>query len=326
MARSENQKIKILRLYEYLKSHSNEEEPCSMNDIIKALEEQGIKCERKSIYSDIKILQKFGYDIKCKGYKYYLEEQGLTNAQLRILLDMTQSATFLTVNQTNEISSALSNLAGSQKIELAEEQVICFDKVKHNNNEVLKTIEHINLAIDKCKKVSFKYFHIGFGGKIKYAKDGERYEENPVGLLFNEGRYYFICYSDKYDDIVVYRVDRIKDMAIEWNKTMDENDGNTQIVGDLKDRLTAFGMWNTPIKSVTLLVDNNYIEDMYDKFGSGIKTSPYGAKQFTFTEKVNVNDTFFGWVASYGSHVKILSPKDVKNDFVKKINESLSQY
>lgn len=326
MARSENQKIKILRLYEYLKSHSNEEEPCSMNDILKALEEQGIKCERKSISSDIKILQQFGYNIKRKGYKYYLEEQGLTNAQLRILLDMTQSASFLTVNQTNEISSALSNLAGSQKIELADEQVICFDKVKHDNSEVLKTIKFINLAIDKCKKVSFKYFHIGFDGKPKFAKNGGRYEENPVGLLFNEGRYYFICYSDKYNDIVVYRVDRIHDMKIEKDKTMDENDGNTRIVGDLKDRLTAFGMWNTPIKRVTLLVDNNFIEDIYDKFGSGITTSSYGAKQFTFTEKVNVNDTFFGWVASYGKHIKILAPEEVKNEFVSKLQESLSQY
>ncbi|MGN0807239.1 MAG: helix-turn-helix transcriptional regulator [Candidatus Coproplasma sp.] len=326
MARSENQKIKILRLYEYLKNHSNEEEPCSMNDIIKALEEQGIKCERKSIYSDIKILQQFGYDIKCKGYKYYLEEQGLTNAQLRILLDMTQSATFLSTDQTEQITSALVNLAGSQKVELAEEQVICFDKIKHNNGEVFKTIELINLAIDKCKKVSFRYFHLGFGGAQKYAKGGERYEENPVGLLFNQGQYYFICYSDKYNDVVVYRVDRIKEMQIERDKTMDENNGNTRICGDLKYRLTAFGMWNNPVESVTLIVENAFIEDMYDKFGSGITTRPYGVNHFTFTEKISVNDTFFGWVASYGSHVKILSPEKVKDEFVKKLNESLSQY
>ena len=52
MARSE-QKLKIIYLVDVLRQHSDENNPISMEEIIKHLEFKGIKAERKSIYDDI---------------------------------------------------------------------------------------------------------------------------------------------------------------------------------------------------------------------------------------------------------------------------------
>lgn len=49
-------KIKTLLIYQFLEKYSDEDNPISTTDLIKLLEKQGITCERKSIYSDIKAL------------------------------------------------------------------------------------------------------------------------------------------------------------------------------------------------------------------------------------------------------------------------------
>lgn len=327
MAKGKNQRLKVLKIYEYLKYHSDKNHPRTMSEIIKALKDQGIDCERKTIYSDIDALKEFGYKIKNKGYKYYLEEQGLNVEQLRFLLDATQSAAFLTTEQTEEISSALEELAGEHKTELVSDQVLFFEKVKHSNAEVLDTVRLINHAVELDCKVSFKYFSTGLDGERKFRKDGARYTENPICLVFNDGLYYLICYNEKYDDMVIYRVDRISDMHIERGKPIKHTDKDGQIYGDnVKDRLTAFGMWHSEVKSVKLLVHNRYVEEMYDKFGRDIYVRPYDKDHFTFTEKISVSDVFFGWVASFGTNIKILEPQDVRDKYLQKIKEIYENY
>lgn len=327
MARSENQRIKILRVYEYLQMYSDENNPRSVQEIVEALEGEGIKCERRSIYDDIEILKKYGYDIQKKGYKHYLANRELNLWQIRFLMDVAQSAFFLPVKQTEEICAALEAIAGSHQADIVSNQIICFDKIKNNNDEVLDTVTKINLAIDNDCKISFKYFHLGFGGKREYRKNGDRYVQNPVGLVFHDGRYYFITYNEKYDAITTYRIDRMSDVRLEIKLPIVHSDKGAQFfVEDLKYRMSAFGMWDDEDVEVTFLVDNTYVEDIYEKFGDKINVSPYDKDHFTFKERVNLSDTFYGWCAAYGTHIKILSPQSVKDTLAKKLCESLTLY
>ena len=63
MAKSANQKLKLLYLLKILTEQSDEEHCMSAQALIDALEEYDIKAERKSIYDDIAQLIDFGYDI-----------------------------------------------------------------------------------------------------------------------------------------------------------------------------------------------------------------------------------------------------------------------
>ncbi|MGN0815043.1 MAG: helix-turn-helix transcriptional regulator [Candidatus Coproplasma sp.] len=327
MAKGKNQRLKTLKVYEFLKNNSDINHPRTVSEIIRFLKEQGIDCERKSVYADIEALNEYGYKIVSKGYKYYADDNSLKIEHLRFLLDATQSASFLTPDQTDQICSALTSLAGDYKSELVSDQVLYFKKIKHDNDEVLDTIRLINHAVELDCKVSFKYFSTGIGGVRKYRRNGERYEENPICLVFNDGLYYMIGYSEKYNDMVIYRVDRINDMKIERGKAIKHSDRDGQIYrGNVKDRLTAFGMWNSEVKRVKLLVHNKYIEEMYDKFGRDIYVRPYDSEHFTVTEKISVSDVFFGWVASFGTNIKILEPQDVKSQFIEKMKAIYENY
>lgn len=57
MAKSCNQKLKILYLMELLKEKSQRNEMSSMQEIIDFLAQKGIQAERKSIYDDMDALR-----------------------------------------------------------------------------------------------------------------------------------------------------------------------------------------------------------------------------------------------------------------------------
>ena len=62
MAKSENQKQKILVLLDLFKSKTDEEHGVTTSDIIDYLAEHGIKAERKTVYA---MLCQIVYNIRC---------------------------------------------------------------------------------------------------------------------------------------------------------------------------------------------------------------------------------------------------------------------
>lgn len=76
MARSGNQKQKILYLVQMLASHKDENHVLPMKEIVDVLEDKGIRAERKSIYDDMEVLREFGFPIKYSRKRpggYYLD-------------------------------------------------------------------------------------------------------------------------------------------------------------------------------------------------------------------------------------------------------------
>lgn len=80
MAKSHNQKAKILFLEQMLRE-TGEEHVVTMQEILAKLMEHGIPAERKSIYDDIEALRSFGMDIQFRRGRpggYYLKGSHVT--------------------------------------------------------------------------------------------------------------------------------------------------------------------------------------------------------------------------------------------------------
>ena len=63
MAKSDNQKLKLLYIKKMLEEKTDENHVISTQQIIDELAKYDIKAERKSIYSDIDMLIRYGMDI-----------------------------------------------------------------------------------------------------------------------------------------------------------------------------------------------------------------------------------------------------------------------
>ena len=79
MPKSENQKIKMVEIYDILRTQTDEGHPMSTKEILIQLHKKGISCERKSLSSDLAALKTFGYVQKKRKRQnlYYFIKQDL---------------------------------------------------------------------------------------------------------------------------------------------------------------------------------------------------------------------------------------------------------
>lgn len=64
MAKSQNQKLKLIYLARLMQEKTDDEHGLSMSEIISELSLCGVKAERKSIYDDFEALRSIGVDMK----------------------------------------------------------------------------------------------------------------------------------------------------------------------------------------------------------------------------------------------------------------------
>lgn len=116
MAKSANQKMKLLYLLKILTEKSDESHCLSTQELISQLAAYGIGAERKSIYDDIECLIHFGYDIvnvksRSSG-GYYLAGREFELPELKLLVDAVQASRFITQKKSRELISKIEKLAG----------------------------------------------------------------------------------------------------------------------------------------------------------------------------------------------------------------------
>ena len=58
-----SQKVKLLKILEILTFNTDEDHPLTTKEILIKLNDMGIKCDRKTLYNDIEVLNANGYEI-----------------------------------------------------------------------------------------------------------------------------------------------------------------------------------------------------------------------------------------------------------------------
>lgn len=88
MAKSINRKLKLFYLREILLENTDEGHYLTMNEIIGALENVGIKAERKSIYNDIDLLRELGLKIiNHKRLGYAVVKRKFDMAEIELIIE-----------------------------------------------------------------------------------------------------------------------------------------------------------------------------------------------------------------------------------------------
>lgn len=75
MPKIANQKIKLLILYDLLQKKTDELHPMTTVEIIEELKNCGITATRQTVYEDIEVLNRYGYEVigeKGKNNRYFV--------------------------------------------------------------------------------------------------------------------------------------------------------------------------------------------------------------------------------------------------------------
>ncbi len=325
MPKSDNQKLKIFYILDYLQKNSHEEHPVRASELIAMLDrEHYISCDRKTVYSDIAALQDYGVDIVSlpgKNGGYYIASRNFELPELKLLIDAVQSSRYLTEKKSRELIEKLLTQCNEQDAKLMKRNVLVSGRVKSMNETIYYSVDAIQEAIAQNKQITFRYFDWDFGGKRKFRE--KAYVASPYGLCQDNENCYLLALSDRHG-ITAYRVDRMMDISLlnEARTPCPELTGKALL--DHANRL--FQMYSGDAVDVKLRFHNSLINVVIDRFGKDTMLIPDGGEYFNFTVRVAVSPMFLSWVMGFGNKAKILYPQSVADAMCDLGREAMSQY
>lgn len=313
MARSSNQKLKLLYLMRYLLDNTDEEHPVSTNQIIHYLDQFDISAERKSIYDDIEALRIFGLDIERsesgRNSGYYIASREFELPELKLLVDSIQSSKFITHKKTMQLIKKLETLASVHEAQLLQRQVYVANRVKTMNESIYYNVDKIHSGISQNRKIRFKYFEYTVTKERRPRKNGAFYEMSPYALTWDDENYYLVAYDSEVDTIKHFRVDKMSDISV-LESPRDGREAYEQLDMAVYSR-KVFGMFSGEEKSVLMRFENHLVGAVLDRLGREVMIVPDGEEHFTVRTNVVVSPQFFAWVCGFCDGVQIIAPDDV---------------
>ena len=325
MAKSENQKQKLLYLLKFFYEETDEEHTLTVNEIIEKLEHNGISAARRSIYDDIRTLQDFGVDIvmrKSKTCEYFLASRLFETAELRILIDSVQSSRFITKKKSDSHIKKLKGLTSKPQARDFSGQIYIYDRIKSMNECIFYNVDTLHRAIAENRKITFRYFDYNIKREKIYRKKGADYYTNPMALTFDNENYYLIAYNEKYDDFVHYKVDRMTDISVsEQRRSMPQEPFNA--ASYVKP---IFSMFDGETEHITAIFDNAYLNLVIDRFGDNVRLQELENDCFQAEFKAAVSPTFLSWMIGFGDGAIIVSPEWVADEIKRLALDTANMY
>ncbi len=327
MAKSPNQKLKLLYLVKYLMQHSDEDHPVSTANIIEELKRNDISAERKSIYDDIEALRNFGVDIiqvKGKNGGYYIGERDFELPELKLLVDSVQSSKFITQDKTYKLIKKIESLASVYDGQLLQRQVFVSNRVKSMNESIYYTVDVISDAITQNKKIRYQYFEYTVEKERRFRHGGAFYNVSPFALIWDDENYYMLAWDSDAGKMKHYRVDKMFKVSM----TDIERDGIEEFkkVDMSAYTKSVFGMFGGNEQKVKLRFANHLVGAVLDRFGRETIVIKDGEEHFTVSVNVVVSQQFLAWVFGFGEDAEIISPEEVRNEMQKQAEIIIKKY
>ena len=325
MPKSDNQKLKIFYILDYLEKNSHQDHPVRAAELLSMLQHQhNIVCDRKTVYSDIAALQDYGVDIVSipgKNGGYYIASRNFELPELKLLINAVQSSKYLTEKKSRELIEKLCTECSVYDAQLMRRDVLVSGRVKSMNETIYYNVDTIQEAIGENRQITFRYFDWGIDGKRRYRT--KHYQASPYGLCQDNENCYLLAHSPRYG-VTSYRVDRMSDIQLSEEARTPCPELTGKALTEHANRL--FQMFAGDATTVKLRFHRELTNVVMDRFGRDTMLIPDGEEHFVFTVKVAVSPMFLSWVIGFGQKAKILHPQSVIEECRELCRQAMEQY
>ena len=325
MPKSDNQKLKIFYIHDYLQRNSHQDHPVRAQELIHMLEQQhNISCDRKTVYSDIAALQDYGVDIVSvpgKNGGYYIASRNFELPELKLLIDAVQSSRFLTEKKSRELIEKLCSQCSVHDARLMRRDVLVSGRVKSMNETIYYNVDAIQEAIGQNRQITFRYFDWDLNGQRRYRE--RQYVASPYGLCQDNENCYLLAHSPRHG-VTSYRVDRMQEIQLTDEPRIPCPELTGKNLVEHANRL--FQMYSGETTAVKLRFHRSLVNVVIDRFGRDTMLIPDGEEHFVFTVNVAVSPMFLSWVIGFGQKARILHPQSVIDSCRAMCREAMEQY
>ena len=328
MPKGTNQKFKLYRLAQIMLERTDEEHFITMSEIKEALEAYEITADRKSIYNDLKDLEKLGIEVEGEPvgnrYHYHVVSREFELPELKLLVDAIQSSKFITERKSNALIKKIEKLVSKYDAQKLQRQVYVSGRIKTMNESIYYNVDAIHNAIKENKKIKFQYYQWNVKKEMELRHNGAFYCISPWGLCWDNENYYLVGFDSESEKIKYYRVDKM--LRVQMVEELRDGKEHFKKLNMADYAKKSFSMFGGEERQVKLLVKNSLAGVIIDRFGKEVMMIPTDEDHFTVNVSVHVSSHFFGWLFSVGAGVKVIGPDDIVEQMKEELQKLSKQY
>ncbi len=330
-------KMVIINILEILKKYSDMDHRLTQAQIADILKkEYYMDVDRRTVKRNLMNLLDFDFGIDYteivkkneKGENvpictdWYITRE-FDDSELRLLIDSVLFSKTIPHSQCRKLIEklkGLSNIYFDKKVG----HILNLTENRPENKELFYTIDVLDEAISKGKKVAFMYNSYGTDKKLHPKRENE-YIVNPYQMVAANGRYYLICNYDKYDTLSNYRIDRITGIKIlnEGRKSVRKlKEGEIDLPKHMAEHLYMFSGGSIQAK---FKAKNYIIDQVIDWFGLDIRIKEESDDECIIDVTVN-EEAFFCWAMQYALHIEVLEPVSLRERIKNAVNAISDKY
>ena len=281
MAKSANQKSKLLYLSKILLEQTDEDHPITVPEMIQELAKRDIKAERKSIYDDLETLSLFGLDVQSRKGRspgWFIGSREFELPELKLLMDAVQSSRFITQKKSDALIRKLEGLASIHQARQLQRQVYVSGRIKVMNESIYYNVDRLHGALSA-----------------------------PYGLIWDNENYYLVAFDHVNQEMRHYRVDKMADIVVtNLPRSGQEQYPNFQVASYGQKH---FAMYSGKEMTVTLRGRQSMAGVVWDRFGQDIILVPDGESHFRVTLSLVMSPQFLGWLFALDG-IELVAPQE----------------
>jgi hypothetical protein len=191
--------------------------------------------------------------------------------------------------------------------------------ISYQENQDLKGREFIGILFNQIIKrhvIEIEY--------QPYNKDAEVLHVHPYHLKQHNNRWFLFCYNEKYKDLSNYPLDRINSLR-ETSNVFEESSINW--IDYFDDIIGVTIPDGGKLEIVKLKFSEKRINYVLTKPLHGTqKLDKTDESGLTIQIEVMPNPELYQLILSFGEDVEVISPTEVRNEIIEKINNTKSKY
>jgi predicted DNA-binding transcriptional regulator YafY len=296
----------------------------------------GEKVDPRTIRSYLSTLRELDfevseYDEKSKGY--YLKSRDFEEYEIKILMDCIASCQFVTHRQTKKIMGKLQRLISNYKGERLQRELYIDNRAKSKNSYTVYSIDKINQAIIRDRKISFNYYHYNFKGELvprtnTEGNEAKVYTVSPVAMILKQECYYLVGLTDKHDNLLHFRIDRMKDVKVHKESRRDIREVEEFHKGFNAATYSkkSFKMFSGKDCNVVIKLKNHLLDLIIDELGNDVKL--YEVEEGYFVARFTAKESWglTKWIMQLGSDAVVLEPQSLVDQVKEQINKMKLNY
>ena len=317
---------RIICVLEYLSRYSDENHYVSIKDIQDYVANTGTLSypAEVTIRRDIDRLTSMGNNIVKKSRDhnkayYALIDKGFSFNEIRFIVDSISINKFLTSKQKRQLIKKFECMCSDAEIRQLISRITLNEKCSPSL-DLIENLDLIHRLIADRRKINFEYGKYDTDKKIKYYK--KKRNLLPVRVIYFDERFYLRCYNEETEAWRTYRIDRMKDIE-KGNVSRHRIPKETKQEGFVTDMFEP-----EYYETVTLKIRKYLLDDMMEHFGeyASIIRHTDDGESVNISVRVGINRRFYLWVMKYGDGIELLSPSNLRADFLTEVRKMLGAY